>query len=133
MHTCNDNFSIAFTNASETLEGELDLDECYEALAEMPSQKSPGTNGLPAEFYTLFLDVLGRDLTDVIYYGSNRQNLLAKLMCSTILTLTFKSKDSSNKNNRLYLKNWRPISLLNIDYKIGAEALADCLQNVLIT
>ena len=28
----------------------------------MPSQKSPGTDGLPAEFYTMFWDTLGRDL-----------------------------------------------------------------------
>ena len=118
------------TDVSETLEGELDLDECYEALWQMPSQKSPGTDGLPAEFYTMFWDSLERDLVDIINF-SNSQNLLAKSMRSAILTLAFKGKDSSNKNDRLYLKNWRPISLLNVDYKIGAKALANSLQQVL--
>ena len=42
------------TNVSETLEGELDIDECYEALSKMPAQKSPGADGLPAEFCTMF-------------------------------------------------------------------------------
>ena len=96
----------------------------------MLSQKSPGTGGLPAEFYTMFWDVLRCDLIDIINV-SNRQNLIAKSMPSAILTLAFKGKDSSRKNDRLYLKNWRPISLLNIYYKIGAKGPANCLQNVL--
>ena len=118
------------TNVSETLEGELDLDGCYEALSKMPVQKSPGTDGLPAEFYTMFWDTHGRDLVDVINFG-NSQNLLAKSMRFAILTLAFKGKDSSNKNDRLHLKNWRPICLLNVDYEISAKALANRLQNVL--
>ena len=82
------------------------------------------TDGLPAEFYTMFWHILGHDLVDVINF-SNSQNLLAKSMRSAILTLAFKGKDSSNKNHRFYLKNWRPISLLNAGYKIGAKALAN--------
>ena len=59
----------------------------------MPSQKSPVTDGLSAEFYTMFWDTLGRDLTDVINF-INGQNLLAKSMRSAILTLAFKGKDN---------------------------------------
>ena len=83
------------TDVSETLEGELHLNECYEALSKMPAQKSPGTDGPPAEFYTMFWDTLGHDLVDVINF-SNSQNLLAKSMRSAILILAFKGKDSSN-------------------------------------
>ena len=96
----------------------------------MPTQKSPGTDGLPAEFYILFWDTLGRDLVEVLNF-SNSQSLLATSMRSAVLTLAFKGNDSANRNDRLFLKNWRPISLLNVDYKIGAKALANRLQKVL--
>ena len=52
-------------------------------------------------------------------------------MRSAILALAFKGKDSSNQNDRFYLKNWRPIFLLKVDYRIGAKALANRMQNVL--
>ena len=106
------------TEVDSALDGELDLEECYEALSKMPKQKSPGTDGLPAEFYVLFWDTLGRDLVEVLNFG-NSQNLLAKSMRSAILTLAFKGKDNTNKNDRLLLKNWRPISLLNVDSGVG--------------
>ena len=35
------------------------------------------------------------------------------------------------KNDALDLKNWRPITLLNIDYKIAAHALAERLKTVI--
>ena len=33
--------------------------------------------------------------------------------------------------NRAFLRNWRPISLLNIDYKIASKAIAQRIQKVL--
>ena len=96
----------------------------------MPAQKSPGTDGFPAELYTMLWDTLGRDVIDIINF-SNNQNLLPKSMHSAILALAFKGKDGSGKNDQLYLKNWRPTSLLNVDYKIGVKTLAKRLQNVL--
>ena len=96
------------TEVGSVLDGELDLEGCYEALSKMPMQNSPGTDGLPAEFYVLFWDTLGCDLVEVLNFG-NSQNLLAKSMRSAILTLAFKGKDNANKNDQLSLKNWRPI------------------------
>ena len=45
-----------------------------------------------------------------------------------IISLTPKK----NKDKK-YLKNWRPISLLNKDYKIVTKAIALCLEKVLPT
>ena len=33
--------------------------------------------------------------------------------------------------DRRWIKNWRPISLVNVDVKIGSKAIAERLENVL--
>ena len=38
----------------EKCEGPLSERECFEAVKSMESGKSPGTDGLPAEFYKVF-------------------------------------------------------------------------------
>lgn len=42
--------------------------------------------------------------------------------------ITFIEKEGKDKG---HLSNWRPISLLNVDVKIGSKAIAKRLENVL--
>ena len=42
------------SNESKFCEGDLTIEECSKALSNMPSAKSPGVDGLPAEFYRHF-------------------------------------------------------------------------------
>ena len=90
-------------------EGRLTLKEIYEALSNLPSNKTPGNDGLNREFYLAFFDLLGNEV-------------LASLNYSYQL----------GKNKR-YIKNWRPISLLNVDTKILSKALASRLKKVINT
>ena len=50
-------------------EGFLTLEECRETLNGMDTGKSPGIDGLTAEFYTAFWAILGSDLVQVLGYG----------------------------------------------------------------
>ena len=50
-------------------EGLLTVEECREALNGMDTRKSPGIDGLTAEFYIAFWAVLGSDLVEVLSYG----------------------------------------------------------------
>ena len=58
----------SFIPASEIsiCEGPLASDEVFAALQGMARGKTPGSDGLPAEFFLMFWDVLGTDLVDVL-------------------------------------------------------------------
>ena len=96
-------------------EGELTLAECKAALDGMASGKSPGLDGLPADFYQRFGLVLGPDLVEVVNF-SYASGHLSSSQHSGLITL-YKCGD------RLEMKNWQPITLLCVDYKIAAKVL----------
>ena len=47
-------------------EGNLTLDECFEALKGMPKGKTLGSDGFPMEFYQTLWQTLGADLVRVL-------------------------------------------------------------------
>ena len=111
-------------NFKVSLEEPLSADKCHKALTNMKSDKSPGSDGLPAEFYNFFWDEIGDTLVEVLNFCFNR-GLLTESMRLAIISLLYKKGDIE------LLKNWRPISLLNVDYKIGSKAFASRLQLIL--
>ena len=90
----------------------------------MSSGKSPGADGLPVEFYRRFSSLLGQDLIDVLNFFFTHGSL-SHTQRQGIPRLLFK------KDDPLDLENWRPISLLNTDYKICTKVLANRLREVI--
>ncbi len=80
----------------------------------MKPRKSPGSDGLPSEFYTCFWNILGSDLVEVLNQSSHPLKF-SESMRLAIISLMFK------KGDRQSPKNWRPMSLLDVDYKIGVK------------
>ena len=105
-------------------EGPLTPAECLAALQGMARRKAPGLDGLPMEFYLRFWPVLGSDLVDVLNSCFN-SGCLSLSQRRGVISLTFK------KGNRLDPKNWRPISLLNVDYKLAARVITGRLLKVI--
>ena len=108
-------------------EKEISMQECNEALDKMKLNKSPGTDGITVEFYRFFWNEIRKLVFDSIKNGFKEKTLSSEQKRGLIRLIPKKDKDLTN------VKNWRPISLLNTDYKIIAHILATRLQSVLST
>ena len=104
----------------------LDIQECTRAVKDAKQSKSPGPDGITFEFYKCFWSHLQDILLDVFNYALS-QGKLSTSQGRAAITLIHK------KGRKDILSNWRPISLLNTDYKIMASALANRLKKVLNT
>ena len=123
LNDINDNKKLN-DNERESLEGKITDKECKEAIQKMKNNKSPGSDGLPVEFYKVFWPEIKKTLIDSLNYAYDNGQLSATQKRG-LLSLLFK------KNDRQLLKNWRPISLLNTDYKILAHVLTRRLKSVI--
>ena len=106
-------------------DGQLTEEECRLALKEMKNQKSPGSDGITAEFYKIFCNDIKQFYINSINY-SYQCDKLTVLQNQGIISLIPKSEKDIT-----FLENWRPISLLNVDYKIATKAIANRLKRVL--
>lgn len=110
---------------TESLEGNISSAEMLFALKNMKNGKSPGIDGYTAEFYKFFWS----DLKFFIIRSFNQAYARGGLSVSQRQgVITCLPKEGKSK---FYLKNWRPISLLNVDYKICASTIAFRIKKVL--
>ena len=109
----------------ETCEGLITKAECLAALKAMKNNKSPGTDGFGIEFYKFFWSDISSHLLSSINQAFHAGEVSIDQKRGIITLIPKKDKD------RIYLKNWRPIALLNSDYKILAKVLANRLKNVI--
>lgn len=110
----------------ELCEGKVTLNECTEVVQKLRKNKSPGHDGLPSEFYKMFWGEINT-LVIESFNESFEQGELSESQKTAILSLVFK------KNDRLNIKNYRPLSLSTTDYKILTFVLTTRLQKVLNT
>ena len=107
------------------IENEITENELLLALKSMNNNKSPGTDGFPCEFYKVFwLDL--RELFTKVVKECYTQKLLGISQRQGVLTLLPK-KDK----DPLEIQNWRPLTLLNTDYKIIAKVIASRIKKYL--
>ena len=109
---------------SEILEKPLTIEELGSALYSMKANKSPGSDGLPAEFLKIFWDKLKSIFKGVVDFIFEQGIMHISARWGIISLIPKKSKDL------LLLKNWRPITLLNVDYKIIAKSLVYHLTHI---
>ena len=103
----------------ESLEGLLIFEECKNILTAFKNDKSPGEDGFTAEFYLSFFDIIDDDSVKSLNVGYEK----GKLSISQPRGLIPKEDSELNQ-----LQNWRPITLLNVDYKIASKAIAKRIE-----
>jgi hypothetical protein len=98
------------------------VEELEAALRRLPRGKAPGTDGLPYEFYNALWPELGPRLCAVLNeaFHSPLEAPLPASMRTGRIALIFKGKGADRASPASY----RPITLLNSDYKLAASVLA---------
>ena len=109
------------------LEGRLTITELSVALKKMAHNKSPGSDGFTTEFWIFFFNDLGGFLLRSLNhaYESGEMSVTQKLGIITLLPKGNKPKQ--------FLKNWRPITLLNTTYKLASSCIAERMKTILPT
>ena len=104
---------------------QLSVDNLTQAVKRMANKKTPGEDGIPVDFYKVFWVQLREVFYDMMLAVFQR-GVLHDTARRGILNLIPKA----NKDTR-YVKNLRPITLLNTDYKIIEKAVADKMNPAL--
>ena len=92
------------------IENEIQKEEIFNAVKSFKLNKSPGEDGIIAEFYQTYWYLINEDLLELFNYEFETFALTPS-QHKGIITLLYK------KGEREEIKNWRPLTMLNVDYK----------------
>ena len=106
------------------LTDEIKEEDIWNAAKVMKNGKSPGNDGLSIEFYKKFWNTIKSDLLEVVRYALKHGELSPSQYQGII-------KLGAKKGNLELIESWRPITLLNVDYKIISKVIANRLKYVM--
>ena len=109
----------------EKMENPFTENEIATAIKELNKGKSPGPDGLANEFYQAYQGQLVPILKKVMDQAVERGNLPKEMK------LSYRTLLPKDLANRTEVSKYRPVSLLNADYKIISKILTGRLQPVM--
>ena len=110
---------------SDSLEGKITFEEAGKVLRGMKNNKSPGSDGFTSEFFKVFWKDLGSFVVRSLNHGFLAGQCSVTQRHGIIVCIPKGDKP------RHFLKNWRPITLLNITYKIASGVISQRIKTVL--
>ena len=106
---------------AERAEGRITTEQVRQAIRKTGNDKAPGPDGLPGEFYKAYEEIVARPLKEALR-EAKEEGSLAPTMMEGDMILIYKKKDPKD------IRNYRPITLLNTDYKILTKILASKMK-----
>ena len=100
----------------------INRNELYSALKGMKNGKAPGSDGLTVMFYKRFWHIVAQPLLNCLKESIDSGELPTSMRQSIIKLIPKKDKDKKQ------IKNWRPISLINVDCKILSKLIANRIK-----
>ena len=117
---------LALKAEGKTAGASIEKGDVEDTMKDLPRGSSPGPDLLGNEFYAIHRDILAGPLTAALNHASNTGALPTTMLQGSISVL-YKKKDRKD------IRNYRPITLLNCDYKILTRILNARLLGVLKT
>uniref|UniRef100_A0A3Q4G728 Reverse transcriptase domain-containing protein n=1 Tax=Neolamprologus brichardi TaxID=32507 RepID=A0A3Q4G728_NEOBR len=108
----------------ETLLGKIKREEVESVINQLSTDKTPGLDGLPSEFYKLVSKEPFQLLTQYFNEGIER-GTMGKLFYEGVMCSLYKKGDREDINN------YRQLTIMNVDYKSFAKIIMNRLEAVL--
>ena len=106
-------------------DADITKEEVLHSSAYLPTGKSPGPDRIPNKLYKTLSAITAPILTNV-FNESRRNGELPEGMRSGIISVLYKKKDRSDP------RNYRPLTLLNNDYKILMRILTQRMNEAVL-
>ena len=128
------NESVLFTEVNRTttkldmvlceqFEGDISIAELFDVMMTLRPRKTPGGDSLILELYRAMWNDIKIPLFNNYQASITKKRFNQSARRGIINLIPKKNKEE------LLVSNWRPITLLNVDYKIWAKAIANRLES----
>jgi len=107
------------------LDRDINVKECFDALRTMPDGKTPGDDGISAEVWWIIFRLIGKHYVRIINVAKEKGRFQPEFLRALLPFL--KKKDTCDS----LMKNFRALSLMNIDYKTLPKFLSARLPKFL--